>query len=117
MDEIVDVIADDQEGGVGEARGAGARIGGRPHVPDGRHGARRGRSTRRQPRQVILTVSLSSLARQYLAFLRFRFHTLFIYPFNYRCVKMAIVHDIAEGMVSKDFRLDGFTEVLGLCVR
>lgn len=30
---------------------------------------------------------------------------------------MAIVHDIAEGMVSEDLRLDGFTEVLGLCVR
>lgn len=58
MDGSVDVIAlaDDQEGGVGEARSAGARVGGRPHVPDGRHGARRGRSTRRRPRQVTLTV-------------------------------------------------------------
>lgn len=59
----VDVIADDQKGGLGEARGAGARVGGRPHVQDGRHGARRGRSTRRRPRQVTLPVCspLSSL--------------------------------------------------------
>lgn len=57
------VCADDEEGRVGEARGAGAGVRRRSHVPDGRHGARRRRPAQRcEPRQVKRGDSISFLA-------------------------------------------------------